>query len=97
MATLRFTQTTTSTPEQLVAAITDFGPGRSQVFGNSDDGYLEMHSQGRDHADVTEGSGGVWERLQYDWSNPRHVVATTTDSTSRCSPTRARRWRSPTA
>src|SRR5262249_17355640 len=30
--------------------------------------------------DVTEGSGGVWERLEYDWSNPNHVVATTKDS-----------------
>ena len=32
------------------------------------------------HADVTEGSGGVWERLAYDWSDPNHVVARTTDS-----------------
>ena len=31
-------------------------------------------------ADVTEGSGGIWERLHYDWSNPNHVVLTTTDS-----------------
>jgi hypothetical protein len=29
---------------------------------------------------VTEGSGGVWERLHYDWSDPDHVVLTTTDS-----------------
>ena len=28
----------------------------------------------------TEGSGGIWERLQYDWSDPNHVVLTTTDS-----------------
>ena len=39
-----------------------------------------MHSQGPDYADVTEGSGGVWERLHYDWSDPNHVVLTTTDS-----------------
>ena len=31
-------------------------------------------------ADVTEGSGGIWERLHYDWSDPDHVVLTTTDS-----------------
>jgi hypothetical protein len=31
-------------------------------------------------ADVTEGSGGIWERLYYDWSDPNHVVRTTTDS-----------------
>ncbi len=80
MATLHFTQTTTSTPEQFVAALTDFGPGRSEVFGNSDDGYLKVHDLGRDHADVTEGSGGTWERLSYDWSDPNRVVMKTTDS-----------------
>ena len=42
--------------------------------------YLEVHDQGPDHADVTEGSGGIWERLHYDWSNPDRVVMTTTDS-----------------
>ena len=37
-------------------------------------------SRGRTQADVTEGSGGIWERLHYDWSDPSHVVLTTTDS-----------------
>ena len=37
-------------------------------------------SQGPNQADVTEGSGGVWERLRYDWSDPNRVVLTTTDS-----------------
>ena len=32
------------------------------------------------HADVTEGSGGVWERLRYDWSNPARVIMKTIDS-----------------
>ena len=80
MATLHFTQTTTSTPEQFVAGLTDFGPGRSKLFGNSADEYLEVHDQGPTEADVTEGSGGVWERLHYDWSDPDRVVMTTTDS-----------------
>jgi hypothetical protein len=31
-------------------------------------------------ADVTEGSGGIWERLHHDWSDPNRVVLTTTDS-----------------
>jgi len=38
------------------------------------------HSQNQTQADVTEGSGGIWERLHYDWSNPNHVVLATTDS-----------------
>jgi hypothetical protein len=80
MATLHFTQTTTSTPEQFIAAVTDFGPGRSELFGNSDDQYLQVHDLGSDHADVTEGSGGIWERLIYDWSEPDRIVMTTTDS-----------------
>jgi hypothetical protein len=73
-------QTTTSTPEQYIAALTDFGPGRAKLFQNSADDYLKVHQQGRFEADVTEGSGGVWERLHYDWSDPTHVVLTTTDS-----------------
>ncbi|MEU6827146.1 hypothetical protein ABZ894_00685 [Nocardia beijingensis] len=80
MSTIHFKETTNSTPEQFVAALTDFGPGRSQVFGNSADEYLEVHNQGRGEADVTEGSRGIWERLHYDWSNPERVVMTTTDS-----------------
>ena len=80
MATIHLKLTTTSTPEQFVAGLTDFGPGRAKLFGNSADGYLEVHDQGPGHADVTEGSRGVWERLRYDWSDPNRVVMTTTDS-----------------
>jgi hypothetical protein len=68
------------TPEQYVAGLTDFGPGRAKLFPNSAEEYLTVHQQSRTEADVTEGSGGVWERLHYDWSNPNHVVLTTTDS-----------------
>jgi hypothetical protein len=77
---IHFHQTTTLTPEQYVAGLTDFGPGRSKLFGNSADEDLKVHHMGRTEADVTEGSGGVWERLHYDWSDPNHVVLTTTDS-----------------
>jgi hypothetical protein len=80
MATLHFHITTTSTPEQFIAGLTDFGPGRSELFGNSADDYLKIHDEGPDYADVTEGSGGIWERLHYDWCDPDNVVLTTTDS-----------------
>jgi hypothetical protein len=80
MSTIHLHETTTATPEQFVAGLTDFGPGREKLFGRSADGYLKVHDQGPDHADVTEGSGGVWERLQYDWSDPNRVVMKTTDS-----------------
>jgi hypothetical protein len=80
MPTIHLKQTTTATPEQFVAGLTDFGPGRSKLFPNSADDDLEVHDQGPDHADVTEGSRGVWERLHYDWSDPDRVVLKTTDS-----------------
>jgi Polyketide cyclase / dehydrase and lipid transport len=80
MATIRLHQTTTATPEQVLAGLTDFGPGRSKIFPNSADGYLKVHDQGPSQADVTEGSKGIWERLHYDWSNPRRITMTTTDS-----------------
>jgi hypothetical protein len=80
MPTFQFHATTTSTPEQFTAALTDFGPGRAELFENSADGYLKVHDKGATEADVTEGSAGIWERLHYDWSDPNRVVLTTTDS-----------------
>ena len=80
MSRIHFNQTTTLSPEQFVAGLTDFGPGRSKVFSKSADDSLKVHHLGPAEADVTEGSGGVWERLHYDWSKPNNVVLTTTDS-----------------
>ena len=80
MPTIHLHQTTNLTPEQYIAGLTDFGPGRAKIFPNSADEYLKVHQRSRAQADVTEGSGGVWERLHYDWSDPNHVVLTTTDS-----------------
>ncbi len=80
MSTINFKLTTTATPEQFIAGLTDFGPGRAQLFGNSVDEYLKVHEKGSTYADVTEGASGIWERLRYDWSDPMHVVLTTTDS-----------------
>jgi hypothetical protein len=80
MSTIRLHQTTTLTPDQYIAGLTDFGPGREKVFSNSADDYLKVHRVGPTDADVTEGSGGVWERLHYDWSNRDRIVLTTTDS-----------------
>ena len=80
MATIHFDQKTKLTPKQYIAGLTDFGPGRSEVFSNSADDYLKVHEVGAAEADVTEGSGGIWERLHYDWSNPDRVILKTTDS-----------------
>ena len=80
MTTIHLHQTTTATPGQFLAGLTDFGPGRSKIFPNSADGYLKVHDQGPTEADVTEGSSGIWERLRYDWSDPHRITMTTTDS-----------------
>jgi hypothetical protein len=80
MPTIHLHQTTTATPKQFLAGLTDFGPGRSKLFGNSSDQYLKVHHLGPTEADVTEGSRGIWERLHYDWSDPNRIVMTTTDS-----------------
>ena len=80
MTTVHLHQTTTATPGQFLAGLTDFGPERSKIFPNSTGGYLKVHDQGPTWADVTEGSKGIWERLHYDWSDPNRIVMTTTDS-----------------
>ncbi len=70
-------------PDVLVAALTDFGPGRAEVFGNSEPGHLRVHDRGETWADVTEGSaagGGIWQRMRYDWSTPGEVRLEVTDS-----------------
>ncbi|MFD9698843.1 hypothetical protein [Lentzea sp. NPDC059081] len=80
MPTITLTQPTTATPEQFIAGLTDFGPGRAELFPNSADDALRVHDRGDAYADVTEGSGGIWERLHYDWSDPSRVVLRTVDS-----------------
>jgi hypothetical protein len=80
MSTIHLKETTTATPEQFLAALTDFGPGRSKVFGNSQQQNLKVHDLGPTDADVTEGTGKIWERLHYDWSDPQRIVARVTDS-----------------
>jgi hypothetical protein len=80
MSTIRLHRTTALAPEQYVAGLTDFGPDRSKLFGNSAQEYLKVHHLDPSQADVTEGSGGIWERLHYDWSDPNRVILTTSDS-----------------
>jgi len=71
MATIHFHETMHAIAEQFVAALTAFGPGRSQLFANRGDGYVEVHEQGPVEADVTEGSHGIWERLTIDGRSER--------------------------
>jgi hypothetical protein len=61
------------TADEFIAALTDFGPRRPEMWPNLDTKYYEVHEVGDTWADVTEGSeflGGVWARERYDWSEP---------------------------
>lgn len=65
-------------PEAVLAALTDFGPSRSEVWPNVDNAHFKVHGQGPGWAEVTEGSsvaGGVWERERYTWDAATRTVA----------------------
>ena len=69
MATIHIRQSTSVPPGRFIAALTNFGPGRSKIFAHSHEDSVTVNARGDDWADVTEGSaGGFWERLRYDWS-----------------------------
>src|SRR5262249_32613159 len=44
MATIHLHQTTTATPEQVLAALTHFGPGRARLFSATSDEFLRVHA-----------------------------------------------------
>ena len=69
-------------PDVFVAALSDFGPGRAEVFGNNAADDLTVHDRGDTWAEVTEGSttGPVWQRSRYDWSPPGEVRIDVVDS-----------------
>jgi hypothetical protein len=69
-------------PDVFVTALTDFGPGRAEVFGNNAADDLRVHERGETWAEVTEGSttGPVWQRSRYDWSTPGEVRIDVVDS-----------------
>ena len=65
----------------MIAALTDFGPGRSRAWANIDGEHFQLHDQGPGWAEVTEGSsvaGGVWERERYEWDSAGESVSVET-------------------
>jgi len=64
-------------PEAVLAALTDFGPRRSEIWPNIDSAHFKVHDQGPGWAEVTEGNsvaGGVWERERYSWDPAANSV-----------------------
>jgi hypothetical protein len=81
VATVHFQLETGLAPSGVLAALTDFGPGRAQIWPNIDDEHFKLHDQGPGWAEVTEGSsvaGGVWEREKYTWDASAGTVAAET-------------------
>jgi hypothetical protein len=71
-------------PERVLeAAGRDFSARRAQVWSNVKAAHLEVHENGENFAEVTEGTwvlGLFWERNRYEWSEPGSVRATVIDS-----------------
>ena len=53
-ATTRMHQTTTATPEQFIAGLTDVGPDRSKLPKNSAYASLRVHREARSYAGEAE-------------------------------------------
>jgi len=70
--------------EVVLAAARDFSERRAEMWPDVHVEYLQVHELGDHHAEVTEGNpwpiGYVWERLRYDWSDPRALKGTVVDS-----------------
>ena len=81
---IHFKAQSTLAPDAALAALTDFGPRRSEIWPNIDRAHFKVHGQGPGWAEVTEGNsvaGGVWERERYTWdAATRAVTIETLDS-----------------
>jgi hypothetical protein len=75
---------TSASPEQVLAAATDFSEERVKVWSNSKPAYFQLHDHGAHFAEVTEGFrppfGRVWERSRYEWEQPGSIRQTAIDS-----------------
>jgi hypothetical protein len=67
----------------VLAAARDFSERRPTLWPNVKARHFEVHDEGAEFADVTEGiwiTGLFWERSRYGWSEPGAVTATVTAS-----------------
>src|SRR5689334_15853294 len=84
ITTIAVSATTTVPVERVLAAASDFTPRRGHVFPAVSAKHTTVHAIAGTSADVTEGTRVgplvIWERCEYDWSEPGRVTATVTDS-----------------
>ena len=67
-------------PEAILAAATDFGPRRPELWPAITRSRYLLLQRGDQWAEVVEGTGPVWSRERYDWTTPGLVIATQVDS-----------------
>ena len=75
MPSTEFTVHTTLTPSQVLSFFTDFGPDRAKRWPNTDEAHFQVHDQGPDWAEVTEGNAMGWERERYSWDADAGTVS----------------------
>jgi hypothetical protein len=82
MPRLEFDLDTTLSPEQAVAALTDFTERRPEIWQSLSPDAYQVFSVGETWAEVREGSRTpkVWARERYDWSTPGVVRWEVTES-----------------
>ena len=83
MAKIHYEADGTISAARFIAALTDFGPRRPELWPGLDTRFYTVHEVGDTWADVTEGTdvlGGVWAREHYDWSEPGLVRLRLMDS-----------------
>ena len=78
MPTVRFDVHTSLSPSDVLALLTDFGPGRASRWPNVDDGHFTVHELGSDWAEITEGNALGWERERYTWDSVAGTVTVET-------------------
>jgi hypothetical protein len=73
MARVEWELRTATPPEMVLAALTDFGERRPDLWPDLYRPYYEVYELGETSAEVKEGSGppfSIWARERYDWSEP---------------------------
>lgn len=85
MPSIHVAETSHLPADLILTAARDFSDRRAELWPDVRLEHLTVHEMGEGWADVTEGTplpplGLVWERLDYDWSEPGSVKTTVTDS-----------------
>ena len=84
MPRIEMSTETSRSPDEVVAALTDFSERRPQIWPGIAPRYYEVFSVGETSAEVREGSTmgplRIWARERYDWSTPGVVSWTVQES-----------------